>query len=69
MTSKYGYRLTAFRDGKKQILAEYRGDDTGLYRFEVERYEIKCCGDDCCGDEEVPCDGATCQCGSECQCK
>ena len=37
--SKYIYRITAFKDGEKHILAEYRGDDTGMYRFELERME------------------------------
>ena len=66
---KYGYRLTAFRDGKKVILAEYRGDDTGLYRFEVERFEIKHFGDDCCGDENLSRDGGTSTCVDDSECK
>lgn len=33
------YRLIAYKGGEKQILAEYRGDDTGLYNFQIERRE------------------------------
>ena len=40
--TKHIYRLIAFKDGRKLILAEYRGDDTGLYGYEVERVEIRC---------------------------
>jgi len=39
--SKHIYRLIAFKDGEKRILAEYRGDDAGLYNYKVERVEIK----------------------------
>jgi len=40
--TKHIYRLIAFKDGRKLILAEYRGDDTGLYGYEVERVETRC---------------------------
>lgn len=66
---RHGYRLIAKKAGKKLILAEYRGDDYGLYDFNIERFEIKHSGDQCCGDEEMSSDGEAC-CGStECNCK
>jgi len=39
--SKHIYRLIAYKDGRKVTLAEYRGDDTGLHGFEIERVERK----------------------------
>lgn len=64
----YGYRLIAKKNGKKVILAEYRGDDAGLYDFNIERFKTEN-GEDCCGDEKVPCDEEKCCGGSECQCQ
>ena len=62
--SKYIYRITAFKDGEKRILAEYRGDDTGLYRFELERTEKKVET----RDKKVSCGRETC-CGAiNCKC-
>jgi len=40
--TRYIYRLTAFRDGRKVLLAEYRGDTEGMYGYRVERVEEKC---------------------------
>ncbi len=50
------YRLIAYRGGKKVILAEYRGDDTGLYYFQIERMEKGvetelCCKERCAGKD------------------
>lgn len=35
----YIYRLIAYKDGRKVTLAEYRGDDEGLYYYQIERVE------------------------------
>ena len=40
--TKHIYRFIAFKDGRKRILAEYRGDDAGLYYYQIERVEIRC---------------------------
>lgn len=55
----YGYRLIAKKAGKRVVLAEYRGDDTGLYDFNVERFKLidgECGG----GNTKVPCGGKPC---------
>ena len=49
----YIYKLVAYKDGKKTLLAEYRGDDTGLYRFEIEREPVTYSGVEYDGNEEV----------------
>ena len=51
------YNLIAYRDGVKETLCTYRGDDTGLYNFQVERVNGKTLGS-CCGDDGN--DGCTC---------
>ena len=60
--SKYIYRITAFKDGEKRILAEYRGDDTGMYRFELERVEKTVETKQCCNDENMSCESKSCTC-------
>ena len=63
---RHVYRLIAFKDSKKRILAEYRGDTEGYYNFQIERVEIKtekreCCSDGC-GTENMSYGSNACTC-------
>ena len=64
------YRLIAYRGGKKVILAEYRGDDTGLYYFQIERMEkgveTELCCKERCATEDVSCRREPCTCDAKC---
>lgn len=62
----YIYRLIAYKDGSKRILAEYRGDTVGYYNFQIERVEIKTekrerCSDGC-GATDMSCGSDACTC-------
>jgi len=57
MEDVYIYNLIAYRDGVKLILCTYRGDDTALYNFQIEKVKGKTLGD-CCGEN----------CTNECAC-
>ena len=52
---KYIYRLIAYKDGEKIILAEYTEGDDGIYGFEIERVKGPCCSDDCCDGDDKCC--------------
>lgn len=57
---KYGYKITAFNDGRKVTLAQYTGDTEGLYRFTLERFKI------CTGKEDGGCKVGEEHCREEC---
>ena len=58
--TNYIYRLIAYKDSSKCVLAEYRGDDTGLYNMQIERVEIKT--EKRCSNTGVSCGSESCTC-------
>jgi len=61
LTDKYVYNLIAYRNGVKETLCTYKGDDLNLYNFQVERVKdhpiSECCGNSCgeCSEDDCTC--------------